>query len=71
MDTPSERELIAAQHSVEEIQRYVEADSLGYLSLDFLKEAVADTNGRFCYACYTGKYPTPLIQIEDLAYSKC
>jgi amidophosphoribosyltransferase len=71
VDTPSERELIAAQQSVEQIQRYVEADSLGYLSLDFLKEAVADTNGRFCYACYTGKYPTPLIQIEDLAYSKC
>ena len=71
VDTPSERELIASQHSVEEIQRYVEADSLGYLSLEFLKNAVADTDQRFCYACYTGKYPTPLIQIEDLAYSKC
>jgi amidophosphoribosyltransferase len=71
VDTPSQRELIAAQNSVTEIQKYVEADSLGYLSLEGLHEAVDDQKQRFCYACYTGNYPTPLVQIEDLAYQKC
>jgi amidophosphoribosyltransferase len=71
VDTPSERELIASRHSIEEIRSFVEADSLGYLSLENLTEAVGDTNQRFCYACYTGEYPTQLVQIEDLAYQKC
>jgi amidophosphoribosyltransferase len=71
VDTPSQRELIAAQNSVTEIQKYVEADSLGYLSLEGLHEAVDDQKQRFCYACYTGDYPTSLVQIEDLAYQKC
>jgi amidophosphoribosyltransferase len=71
VDTPSQNELIAAQHSIEGIRQYVEADSLGYLSLESLHRAVDDKSQRFCYACYTGEYPTPLVQIENLAYSKC
>ncbi|HXE11407.1 MAG TPA: amidophosphoribosyltransferase [Bryobacteraceae bacterium] len=71
VDTPSESELIAARNSIEEIRKYVEADSLVYLSLDALHEAVDDKERKFCYACYTGDYPTPLVQIEDLAYQKC
>ncbi len=67
VDTPSQRELIAANQSIKEIERFVEADSLGYLPIERLRDAVADTDKRFCYACYTGKYPTPLIQIEELA----
>src|SRR4051812_17328864 len=58
VDTPSKQELIAANHSVEEIRRFVEADSLGYLSLDSLSHAVADDKNRYCYSCYTGDYPT-------------
>src|SRR5678816_1697068 len=42
VDTPSKKELIAANHSVEEIRRFVQADSLGYLSLEGLSHAVAD-----------------------------
>jgi amidophosphoribosyltransferase len=71
VDTPSQNELIAAHRSVEEIRQHVEADSLGYLSLESLHKAVDDKDHRFCYACYTGEYPTPLVQIEDVAYSKC
>ena len=65
VDTPSKRELIAANHSIEEIRQYVEADSLGYLSLDALHKSVCDDKGQYCYACYTGNYPTELIQIEE------
>src|SRR6185312_5206481 len=71
VDTPSQEELIASRHTTEEIRRYVEADSLGYLSLHSLNDAVDDVKQRFCYACYTGDYPTQLIQIEDLALQKC
>src|SRR5207237_949427 len=60
VDTPSLGELIAANHSVEEIRRFVEADSLGYLSLGSLRDAVQDDNQDYCYACYTGNYPTEL-----------
>jgi amidophosphoribosyltransferase len=65
VDTPSKRELIAANHSVEEIRRFVEADSLGYLSLESLSRAVDDQKSRYCYACYSGDYPTQLINIEE------
>jgi amidophosphoribosyltransferase len=61
IDTPSRQELIAASHSVEEIARYVTADSLGYLSLEGLGEAVGDPKfGTFCNACFSGNYLTKL-----------
>ena len=44
----------------------VEADSLAYLSIDALHRAVADDHDEYCYACYTGDYPTDLVQIEEL-----
>jgi amidophosphoribosyltransferase len=70
VDTPSESELIAANYTVEEIRRYVEADTIAYLSLDALREAVADDQGQYCYACYTGNYPTELVNIEELVAAK-
>jgi amidophosphoribosyltransferase len=70
VDTPRESELIASTHSIEEIRRYVEADSLAYLSLDSLRRSVEDDHGDYCYACYTHDYPTELIQIEELASVK-
>ena len=67
VDTPTSSELIASNHSVEEIRRFVEADSLGYLSLPSLRKAVGDDeNHDYCYACYTGDYPTELVNIEEL-----
>ncbi len=46
VDTPTRGELIAANQSIEEIRRFVEADSLGYLSLASLRKAVADDKAR-------------------------
>lgn len=57
IDTPDKAELIAAKHSIEEIARYIGVDSLGYLSLDGLYRAVGSTPGKFCDACFSGKYP--------------
>ncbi len=67
VDTPTRSELIASNHSVEEIRRFVEADSLAYLSLKSLREAVDDDQKHeYCYACYTGDYPTELVNIDEL-----
>jgi amidophosphoribosyltransferase len=58
VDTPSRSELIASSHSLEEIARYVTADTVGYLRPEALHEAVAGTHGKgFCDACFTGDYP--------------
>ncbi|HYA64157.1 MAG TPA: amidophosphoribosyltransferase, partial [Candidatus Sulfotelmatobacter sp.] len=64
VDTPTREELIASSNTPEEICKYLGADSLGYLSLAGLREAVNDTEGNFCTSCYTGVYPTDLVQLE-------
>lgn len=72
VDTPRRDELIAAKHSVEEIRNFLGADSLGYLSLESLRAAVRDTGERkFCTSCYTGSYPTELVQLEVEAHREC
>ena len=68
IDTPTREELIAARQSVEEIRQYLGADSLGYLSLENLRAAVGDTQGEFCSSCYTGSYPTEMVQLEVEAH---
>jgi amidophosphoribosyltransferase len=65
VDTPSKRELIAANKSVEEICRFIDADSLAYLSLEGLKRSCADgEKTTYCSACYTGLYPTKIDVVE-------
>jgi amidophosphoribosyltransferase len=57
IDTPTRQQLIAASHTVDEITRYVTADSVGYLSLEGLHEAVGTKREGYCDACFTGAYP--------------
>jgi amidophosphoribosyltransferase len=60
IDTPTRSELIASSHSAQEIARYVTCDSLGYLSVEGLMDAVdAGGRGGYCAACFTGQYPVP------------
>ncbi len=59
IDTPSRRELIAANLSQAEIARQLGVDSLGYLSRDGMLGAVPGGPEGFCDACFTGNYPTP------------
>ena len=58
VDTPRKADLIAAQMSVAEVCRYIEADSLGYLSLSGMLEAININENAACVACWNGKYPT-------------
>ena len=59
IDTPSREELIASDHTLEEIRASLGVDSLGYLSLDGMLGAVPGGPGGFCHACFSGDYPTP------------
>jgi amidophosphoribosyltransferase len=61
IDTPLRRDLIAATHSLEEINTYLTSDSLGYLSVQGLHACVPNGGkAGYCDACFTGEYPIPL-----------
>jgi len=62
IDTPTRRELIAASHSVDDIRKYMTADSLGYISLSGLLEVIPGSMGKFCSACFDGNYPVAFPQ---------
>src|SRR6187455_2388564 len=64
VDTPKRSELIAATQTLEEIRRFIGADSLGYLSLDGLLGSVGEARSSYCTSCYTGDYPVPFPENE-------
>jgi amidophosphoribosyltransferase len=67
VDTPSKRHLIAATKSVDEIREYIGADSLTYLSLEGMKQACGEgVSATYCTACYTGRYPTSGVDVEEI-----
>jgi amidophosphoribosyltransferase len=67
VDTPSKNQLIAANKSVDEIRDYIRADSLAYLSLAGLKKACGEGQKMsYCSACYTGEYPTSIVDVEEI-----
>jgi amidophosphoribosyltransferase len=67
VDTPRKKELIAATHTLEEIRKYLGADSLAYLSLDGMMGAVQGGRSSYCASCYTGVYPVAFPR-DEAAY---
>lgn len=57
IDFPSAEELIANSHSVDEIAKIIDADSLAYLSLDGMLSCASRDNADYCHACFSGDYP--------------
>ena len=70
VDTPNKSELIAARLTVEEVCRFIEADSLGYLSLDGMLEACGFPAETSCAACWTGNYPTRISRAAETQYAR-
>jgi len=60
IDFPTKKELIAANHTIEEIREFIGVDSLKYLSLDGMLKAMILPREEFCTACFTGNYPTKI-----------
>jgi amidophosphoribosyltransferase len=67
VDTPRRSELIAATHTLEEIRKYIDADSVAYLSLEGLTGAVNGGGSKYCTSCYTGVYPVAFPR-DEAAY---
>ena len=65
IDTPNKEELIASNHSVDEIRKFIGADSLGYLSPQGLYWFEKNHGEWFCDACFTGDYPVPVEDFTD------
>jgi amidophosphoribosyltransferase len=57
IDTPCKSDLIAATHTLDEIRDFLEADTIGYLSMEGLLSAVGSERRSYCSSCYTGVYP--------------
>jgi amidophosphoribosyltransferase len=72
VDIGSSKQLIAANRSVEEVQRSIGADSLAYLSIPGLMKAVGrGTIDQFCRACFDGSYPVPVpqqLEMDKMAF---
>jgi amidophosphoribosyltransferase len=58
MDFPTHEELLASKWSVEDIRKFMDVDTLGYLSLEGLLKSVPNSDKRYCTACFSGEYPT-------------
>src|SRR6266540_2276487 len=74
IDTPTRRELIASTQSVEDIRKFIEADSLGYLSAEGMLQAFGRPQQSTCTACFTGIYPVEVPEEErekEGAVAKC
>jgi amidophosphoribosyltransferase len=67
VDTPRRSELIGATHTLEEIRKYLDADSVSYLSLDGLTGSVPRGTANYCTSCYTGQYPVAFPR-DEAAY---
>ena len=70
VDTPNKADLIAAQMSVEEIRKFIGADSLGYLSLEGMLEAAGIKADSACVACWNERYPTRITQDAETMHSR-
>ena len=64
VDTPKRSELIAATQTLEEVRKFIGADSIGYLSMDGLLAPVGEDRSSYCTSCYTGEYPVPFPENE-------
>ena len=60
IDTPTRDELIASEHTIDEISEFITSDSLGYLSVEGMYRAVKGSGSSFCDACFTGTYPVAI-----------
>ncbi|GIV08859.1 MAG: amidophosphoribosyltransferase [Fimbriimonadales bacterium] len=60
IDMATQRELVAAHHTVDDVRKQIGATSLGYLSIEGLAQATGQPRARFCLACFNGEYPIPI-----------
>ena len=70
VDTPYKKDLIASHMTIEEIRQFIEADSLGYLSLEGMLEATGISGDSSCTACWTCRYPTRITREAETQWAR-
>ena len=70
IDTPNKADLIAAQMSIEDVRKFIEADSLGYLSLEGMIEAIGIARDSSCVACWNEQYPTRITSDAETMWER-
>jgi amidophosphoribosyltransferase len=70
VDTPNKSELIAANYSIEGIRDFIEADSLGYLSLEGMLSSTGLNPNESCVACWNEKYPTRITREAETMHAR-
>ena len=70
VDTPNKAQLIAANYSIEGIREFIEADSLGYLSLEGMLAATGIPAEESCVACWNERYPTRITREAETMHSR-
>jgi amidophosphoribosyltransferase len=65
IDTPTKKELIGSSHTIQEIRKYITADSLAYLSLEGMLKAAPGSPEQYCNACFTERYPLAFTRAEE------
>src|SRR6478672_11536051 len=70
VDTPNKSELIAANYSIDGIRDFIEADSLGYLSLEGMQQATGISADESCVACWNERYPTRITREAETMHSR-
>jgi amidophosphoribosyltransferase len=71
IDFPNTKDLIASNHTVEEIRKHIGVDTLGYLSVEGMLSAVSRPKESYCTACWTGKYPVaPVDEMDKSKHEK-
>ena len=64
-DIPSKKELMACNHTLDEMRELIGADSLGFLSVDSLRKIAPECRCGFCDGCFTEHYPLPVEEAEQ------
>jgi amidophosphoribosyltransferase len=67
IDMATQRELVAAHHTVEDVRQQIGATTLGYLSIEGLLRASGQLHAPFCLACFNGDYPIPIPHDVELS----
>lgn len=65
IDIPTHKELIASSHTIEEIRKYLRVNSIEYMTIESMLEAINSPGKHFCTACFSGDYPSPLDNSEE------
>lgn len=71
IDFPNRKELLASDKKIDDIRKYLECDTIGYLSMEGMLKSVKYPKDNYCTACWSGEYPVPFTEADKYFAEKC